>query len=149
VECGYRRGFGLDIGFIDHFSAQLVLTLNYSAIADFHTLQFTRAHSTSFLARSDLTSSCLVTTPNKGRSSASELKSSLKGSSLPTDSFLHGLRHRTHSVAPVVFLITPLHGTSRKHRFQQYLYCRVLIRCRGNVFTERLPIKECCFRAVR
>jgi hypothetical protein len=29
-----RRGFGLDIGFIGHFSTQLVIILNYSAIAD-------------------------------------------------------------------------------------------------------------------
>jgi hypothetical protein len=34
-----RRGFGLDIGFIDHFNAWLLTALNYSAIADFHTLQ--------------------------------------------------------------------------------------------------------------
>jgi ethanolamine utilization microcompartment shell protein EutS len=34
-----RLGFGLDIGFIDHFSTQLVITVNYNAIADFHTLQ--------------------------------------------------------------------------------------------------------------
>jgi hypothetical protein len=33
------RGFALDIGFIGHFSTQLVITLNYSAIDDFHTLQ--------------------------------------------------------------------------------------------------------------
>jgi hypothetical protein len=33
-EC--RRGFGLDIGFIDHFNTQLTNTLNYSAIANFH-----------------------------------------------------------------------------------------------------------------
>jgi hypothetical protein len=36
--CDYRRGFGLDI---DHFSTQLVITLNYSAITDLHTLQIT------------------------------------------------------------------------------------------------------------
>jgi hypothetical protein len=34
-----RRGSGLDIGFIAHFNTQLVITLNYSAIADLHTLQ--------------------------------------------------------------------------------------------------------------
>jgi hypothetical protein len=39
-----RRGFGLDIGFIDHFNTQLVITLNYSAIPNFHTLQITGAH---------------------------------------------------------------------------------------------------------
>jgi hypothetical protein len=44
----YRRGFGLDNGFIDHFNTQLVITPNYSAIADFHTLQVTRAHAKSF-----------------------------------------------------------------------------------------------------
>jgi hypothetical protein len=50
----YRRGFGLDIEFIDHFSTQylfstrLVITLNYSAIVNLHTLQFTPAHSLVF-----------------------------------------------------------------------------------------------------
>jgi hypothetical protein len=34
-----RRGFGLEVGLIGHFSTQVVVTLNYSAIADFHTLQ--------------------------------------------------------------------------------------------------------------
>jgi hypothetical protein len=43
------------------------------------------------------------------------------------------------SLASVVFLITPLHGPSRKHRFQQYLYCCILIRCLGTVFTKPLP----------
>jgi hypothetical protein len=33
-----RRGFGLDIGFIDYINTQLVITLNYNAIASFHTL---------------------------------------------------------------------------------------------------------------
>jgi hypothetical protein len=37
----YRRGFTLEIGFIDHFNRQLVITINYSAIADLHTLQIT------------------------------------------------------------------------------------------------------------
>jgi hypothetical protein len=37
--CDSRRGFGLYIGFIDHFITQLVITLKYSAIADFHALQ--------------------------------------------------------------------------------------------------------------
>jgi hypothetical protein len=31
-----RRGFGLNIGFIDHFNKQLVITINYSATANFH-----------------------------------------------------------------------------------------------------------------
>jgi hypothetical protein len=52
------RDFGFDIGFIDHFNTQLVITLNYSAIANFHTLQITRAHAKSSPACSNITSSC-------------------------------------------------------------------------------------------
>jgi hypothetical protein len=40
----YRRSFGLDIEFIDHFNTQLIITLNYSAIADLHNLQITVTH---------------------------------------------------------------------------------------------------------
>jgi hypothetical protein len=39
-----RRNLGLDIEFIDHFNTQLVITLNYRAIADLHTLQITVTH---------------------------------------------------------------------------------------------------------
>jgi hypothetical protein len=39
-----RQGFGLEIGFIDHFNTQLMTTLNYSAIPNLHILQITRAH---------------------------------------------------------------------------------------------------------
>jgi hypothetical protein len=31
-----RQDFGLEIVFIDHFNTRLVITLNYSAIADLH-----------------------------------------------------------------------------------------------------------------
>jgi hypothetical protein len=37
----YRWGFELEIGFIDHFNTRLMTTLNYSAIAELHTLQIT------------------------------------------------------------------------------------------------------------
>jgi hypothetical protein len=40
-------------------------------------------------------------------------------------------------LAPVVLLITPRHGPSREHRFQQSLYCSVRIRCSGNLLTSR------------
>jgi hypothetical protein len=82
LECNSRRGFGLDIGFIDHFTTQLVITLNYSAIANFHTLKFARTNAKYFPARSVFTSSCLVTAPNNGYSFASGLKSSLNRSSI-------------------------------------------------------------------
>jgi hypothetical protein len=42
------RGFGLEIGFIDHVNTQLVITLNYNAIANFRTLQITTAHAKPF-----------------------------------------------------------------------------------------------------
>jgi hypothetical protein len=44
----YRRGFGLEIGFIDHINTRLVTTINYSTIAYLHTLQITTAHAKSF-----------------------------------------------------------------------------------------------------
>jgi hypothetical protein len=78
-------GFGLDVGFIDHFNTQFVITLNYSAIANLHTLQ---NHAKSFPVRGVFTSNCLVTASDYGCSSASGLKSSLNGSSLPTELFL-------------------------------------------------------------
>jgi hypothetical protein len=76
------------------------------------------------------------------------LKSSLSGGSLPTASFPHRLPYRTDLVAPLVFLITPFHGPSRKHRFQQYLYCCMCMRCCGKVFIEPLPRNKCSW-AVR
>jgi hypothetical protein len=42
----YRRGFGREIGFIDHL--HVVPTSNYNTIANFHTLQITTAHAKSF-----------------------------------------------------------------------------------------------------
>jgi hypothetical protein len=41
----YRRGFGLEIGFIDHL--QIVTTSIYGAIADLHTLQIITAYAKS------------------------------------------------------------------------------------------------------
>jgi hypothetical protein len=44
----YQLFFGLDITFIRHFNIQLVITLNYSSSANFHTLQNARAHAKFF-----------------------------------------------------------------------------------------------------
>jgi hypothetical protein len=41
---GVRVAIDGDIGFIDHFKTQFVITLNYSAIADPHTLQIAVTH---------------------------------------------------------------------------------------------------------
>jgi hypothetical protein len=48
-DCDSGRDFGMDIGFITIFTKLLVISLNYSAIADFHTLQITRAQAVSLL----------------------------------------------------------------------------------------------------
>jgi hypothetical protein len=74
----------LDTEFIEHFNTQLAITFNYSAIADFHALPIIPAHAKSFPACSVFTIRLLVTASNNGYSSASVLKSSLNGDSLPT-----------------------------------------------------------------
>jgi hypothetical protein len=53
------------------------------------------------------------------------------------------LPYRTDLVGPIAFLTTPRHGPSRKHRFQQYLYCCMSIRWCGKVFTEPLHKNGC------
>jgi hypothetical protein len=60
----YRRGFGLDIGFIDHFNTQLVITLNYNAIAKLYNSQTTTAPAKPFQACCVSTSRFLVTASN-------------------------------------------------------------------------------------
>jgi hypothetical protein len=42
----YRRGFGLEVEFIDHL--QNVTTSNYNTIGGFHTLQIATAHAKYF-----------------------------------------------------------------------------------------------------
>jgi hypothetical protein len=61
-----QTGFGLHIGFIHHFSSQLVITIKYSAIANLHNLQFTRAHAKSFPACSVFARRFLVMACNSG-----------------------------------------------------------------------------------
>jgi hypothetical protein len=41
--CDYRRGFGLEIGFIDHLYTGLGTTGNYTATANLHNLPITAA----------------------------------------------------------------------------------------------------------
>jgi hypothetical protein len=89
VRSDFRGDFVLDIGFTDHFNTQLVITLNYSSIADLHTLRIAVTHAKSFPARSVFTSNYLVAVSNNGCSFASGLKSSLDGDTFGTDSFLH------------------------------------------------------------
>jgi hypothetical protein len=48
MDCDYRRGFGLEIAFIDHFNRRLVTIFNYGAIVDLRTLQITTVHAKPF-----------------------------------------------------------------------------------------------------
>jgi hypothetical protein len=120
--CVYMYSFGLNIGCIGHLNTQLVIALNYSAIAKIHTLQVIRAHAKSFPSFSVFTRRFLVTVSNNGCSFASVLRSSLNGGSFPTAPFLHIVPYKTDFVAPIVFLITPRHGTRREHRLFSYTY---------------------------
>jgi hypothetical protein len=118
MERDSRRGFRLDIGFIDHLYTQLGTT-SFSSLSS-PAVSWQRLLTVEILQLHMLKSS-----PNDG--------------SLATASFPNRLRYRTDLVAPIVFLITPLHGPSRKRRFQQYHCCCMRIRCRENVSTEPLP----------
>jgi hypothetical protein len=86
--CDYRRAFGLEIGFIDHFTTRLVTTSNYSSSADLHTLQITIAYAKSFPACCVFTSRSLVTASNSGDSSAFAFTSLIAGSELQSLSLL-------------------------------------------------------------
>jgi hypothetical protein len=79
VWSDYRRGFVLDIGFIDYL--QVVTTNNYNTIAISTQYKITL----SFPAHNVFSGSCLVTAFDNGFSSAPGFKSSPKGGSLPTD----------------------------------------------------------------
>jgi hypothetical protein len=87
----YRRGFGLDIGFIDHYtynSERQVITAPPLISTFYKSSQHTPE---SFPACCVCTSRSLATASNNGDSSASVLKSSLNGGFPPTDCFLHRL----------------------------------------------------------
>jgi hypothetical protein len=59
-------------------------------------------------------------------------------------------RFRTDLVAPIVFLITPLHGPIREPRFQQYLYCCVSVRLLGEqVYRAVAQKRPWCIRLSR
>jgi hypothetical protein len=73
----YRRGFGSEIRFIEHFNKRPVTTLNYSAIANFHTLKNTTAQAKAFQYGAVSTSRSLITASNSADSSTAPTKSSL------------------------------------------------------------------------
>jgi hypothetical protein len=42
----------------------------------------------------------------------------------------------------IAYFLLIRHGSHRKRRFQQFLYCCVCIRCRGSVYIKPLPGKD-------
>jgi hypothetical protein len=79
-----RRGFGLDIGFIDHFNTQLVITLLCLLISILYESLF-HSHTHTHTSVLSVTSRFLVKASNKGYSSDSGPKFCLNCGSLPTE----------------------------------------------------------------
>jgi hypothetical protein len=141
--------YGWDIGFIDHLYTRLKTTNNYSANVNLHNSQITTAWSKSFPVYCVFTSRSLATASNNGDSSASSAQAlperrlhsnCLFSSQTPLQNWLG---------CPNCPPYNPLQGSSGKHRFQQYLYCCMHVRCRVMLFTEPLRRNECCFKVVR
>jgi hypothetical protein len=108
--------FGLEIGFIDNFSARLVTTINYSAILNFHTLN-TSANVKSFPACSVFSTCCLVTAPTMAIP-ASVLKSCLNGGSLPTELSQNQSYFTTGGLPPIRLGDKPLETHDQQFFFQ-------------------------------
>jgi hypothetical protein len=66
--CDYRGGFGVDIAFIDHLYTRLGTTSNYSAAANLHSSQITRAPAKPFPAFCAFNRRPLVTASNRDSS---------------------------------------------------------------------------------
>jgi hypothetical protein len=118
-----QRGFGLEIGFIDHL--QIVTTRNYNAIANCHTLQITAAHVKPL--QSVFTCRFPVIDLNNGDSSASVLTLLLSGEypttllTALTRSSLHSLPYNSlWTLAPIVLPTTTWHSLRRKHHSLLY-----------------------------
>jgi hypothetical protein len=122
MEYDYRRGSVLDIGFIYHFYTKIRTAITAPSLAQ---------HFTSHYSKQTSALSLLLTSGsgnNSGYFSASVFKSSLNGSSLPNAS-------SCFNCPPY----NPFARTEWKTQFQQYQYCCMRIRYRGNMFTEPLP----------
>jgi hypothetical protein len=122
---------------------QLGTAINYNAIADLHTLQFTTAPAKSFPAFCFFKSRSLATATNGGDPSASRaqvllsqppMQNSLK-SQIPAAN--HQLQNATES-AYNILARNHIENTVSIVTVQQYFYRCNGIRCRGNPFTEQL-----------
>jgi hypothetical protein len=112
----------LETGFIDHLYTSPGTTSNYSVIANLHTLQITTASDKPFSSLLCLHQPFLATASNSGDSSASRAQVLSSRPPAQTSTLNRQLSTRLsilNWVAPIVFLMTTLHGSSRKRRFQQ------------------------------
>jgi hypothetical protein len=113
-------GFGLVNGFIDHFTTQLGIASNYSAIVHLHTLEITASSTETSPACSVFTSHFLVMAFNSEDSSASVLTPFPAGhhpttqlsSKLVPLITLHHRPHRKHSSSVVACMFTALLGSN-------------------------------------
>jgi hypothetical protein len=106
--------------------SQIVITSNYSSVANLYPLQITRTHAKT--SQSAFASRFLITDLNNVDSSASTPTSLLSGE-YPTTKF----------IAPPVVIITSRHEPRRK----PFFYCCDRVRCHGNVFPVPFPTKGC------
>jgi hypothetical protein len=155
--CDYIR----DLDWMTTYAARLGATSSYSATASNQNSQITTAPAKSFPACCVFTSRSLATASNSRDSSASSthvipsptlIQNCLRaipwteqGRSL-FSACLEGLNCTQHSPSRLncqlsVPFRTTLYAPNIKHRFQQYLYYFLRIRCRGKVFIEPLPSK--------
>jgi hypothetical protein len=137
-------GVWIGNGFIDHLYTKVETKSNYSATANLHNSQVTKAVAKPF-------SSCcafsrfLAMTSNNGGSSASRAKVLSSQSPVRNSAELS-----THLVTPVVIKINLGTDHVETPRFQQQLCCCVRVCCRVNVlFTEPLPSNRRCLQSHR
>jgi hypothetical protein len=110
-----RRGFGLEIGFIDHL--QVIITNYCNTLANFYTLKITTAHAKSSQSASVSTCRFLLTASNSGDSSTASTKSSLQRLSHNSFNWLC----YNWLISKLVSVITSRHGPRTKHSPLLYL----------------------------
>jgi hypothetical protein len=136
----YRRGFGMDIGFIDHLHRH-VSTSNYSATANLHNSQITTPPAKHFQSRS------LATASNSGDSSAS--RAQVPSSQTPIQNWLSS----NHIENTALLLLSTFF--SAEMRLPRYCVATTEARttentvpllpyyyCHGDMFTEPLSISQ-------
>jgi hypothetical protein len=144
--------YRLDIGFTDLFNTQLVTTVNYTSIVNLHNLQ---SQPSLVVSWQRIYNSLTLTIHSKCHCTTAYMISSLRSLVLSFTNAVPILNHlfsislsqETLSNNFSVGLGSSLysHGADPTEnkifvaKAQQYFYCCLRIRCRGNVISESLP----------